>query len=240
MVQPLPDAELREQTQRLLRGQFKHVRAAALAAALVPLASVAVESGTRPDGWLGRHLGRHHSASRTRRSCRTSTARRSPVATSSGSTAVISAQGAGGAPVSVMFTDSTIRFESGGTPYTVSVPTSMVDFSPGTNNRDHGLPGLLADGRAVLRSRRQGVPGRRGIRGSGGGPPGRHPGRHLERHDQDRRGGSQVQLAMGRRRLYPVRSPTRTPWASSRSTTTRRAPTRTLTTPEHRRTSSPS
>jgi hypothetical protein len=34
--------EVKEQTQRLLRGSLKHVRAAALAAALVPLASVAV------------------------------------------------------------------------------------------------------------------------------------------------------------------------------------------------------
>ena len=42
MVQSLPDTELREQTQGLLRGRFKHVRAAALAAVLVPLGSVAI------------------------------------------------------------------------------------------------------------------------------------------------------------------------------------------------------
>ncbi len=42
MVQSLPDAELRAQTQRLLHGRFKHVAATALAAALVPLASVAM------------------------------------------------------------------------------------------------------------------------------------------------------------------------------------------------------
>ncbi|MCY7419764.1 MAG: hypothetical protein LH650_14975 [Chloroflexi bacterium] len=41
MVQSLPDAELRAQTQRLLHGRFNHVAAAALAAVLVPLASVA-------------------------------------------------------------------------------------------------------------------------------------------------------------------------------------------------------
>lgn len=35
-------AELRKKTQHLLRGSLKHVRAAALAAALVPLASIAV------------------------------------------------------------------------------------------------------------------------------------------------------------------------------------------------------
>jgi len=34
--------ELREQTQRLLRGALKHARAAALAATLVPLGAVAV------------------------------------------------------------------------------------------------------------------------------------------------------------------------------------------------------
>jgi hypothetical protein len=42
MAQPLPDTELHEQTQSLIRGRLKRVRAAALAAVLVPLASVAV------------------------------------------------------------------------------------------------------------------------------------------------------------------------------------------------------
>jgi hypothetical protein len=36
--------ELREKTHQLLRGSLKHVRVAALAAALVPLASVAVSA----------------------------------------------------------------------------------------------------------------------------------------------------------------------------------------------------
>ena len=36
--------ELREKTQRLLQGSLKHVRAAGLAAALVPLAAVAVST----------------------------------------------------------------------------------------------------------------------------------------------------------------------------------------------------
>ena len=38
----LRHAELREKTQRLLQGALKHARAAALAAALVPLGAVAV------------------------------------------------------------------------------------------------------------------------------------------------------------------------------------------------------
>ena len=42
MVQSLPDAELREQTRRLLHGRFKRVGVAALAAVLVPLGSVAI------------------------------------------------------------------------------------------------------------------------------------------------------------------------------------------------------
>ena len=36
------DRELRKKTQQLLQGSLRHVRVAALAAALVPLASVAV------------------------------------------------------------------------------------------------------------------------------------------------------------------------------------------------------
>ena len=42
MSQEDRQSEIKEQTQRLLRGSLKHVRAAALAAALVPLASVAM------------------------------------------------------------------------------------------------------------------------------------------------------------------------------------------------------
>lgn len=42
MSQDLRHAELREKTQQLLQGALKHVRAAALAAALVPLGAVAV------------------------------------------------------------------------------------------------------------------------------------------------------------------------------------------------------
>jgi hypothetical protein len=46
--------ELREKTQQLLRGSLKHVRAAALAAALVPLASVAVSrAGVGAQGQSG-------------------------------------------------------------------------------------------------------------------------------------------------------------------------------------------
>ena len=51
MVQSLPDTELREQTQGLLRGRFKHATTAALAAVLVPLASVAMSPAlARADG----------------------------------------------------------------------------------------------------------------------------------------------------------------------------------------------
>ena len=42
MSQEIRQTELQEQTQKLLRGSLKYVRVAALAAALVPLASVAV------------------------------------------------------------------------------------------------------------------------------------------------------------------------------------------------------
>src|SRR5262252_4163452 len=41
MSQETKSAELQEQTQQLLDGPLKHIRAAALAAALLPLASVA-------------------------------------------------------------------------------------------------------------------------------------------------------------------------------------------------------
>jgi hypothetical protein len=45
--------DVREKTQRLLRGSLKHVRAAALAAALVPLASVAVSPAVAQGGGSG-------------------------------------------------------------------------------------------------------------------------------------------------------------------------------------------
>jgi hypothetical protein len=41
MSQEVARTELQEQTQRLLDGPLKHIKAAALAAALLPLASVA-------------------------------------------------------------------------------------------------------------------------------------------------------------------------------------------------------
>ena len=53
MDQPLPDTELREQTRRLLQGRFKRVGAAALAAALVPLASVAISPAMAQGGYSG-------------------------------------------------------------------------------------------------------------------------------------------------------------------------------------------
>jgi hypothetical protein len=40
MSNKIRQTELREKTQQLLQGPLKHIRAAALAAALVPLASV--------------------------------------------------------------------------------------------------------------------------------------------------------------------------------------------------------
>src|SRR5947208_100084 len=42
MSQEVRQKDLREKTQQLLHGSLRHVRAAALAAALVPLASVAI------------------------------------------------------------------------------------------------------------------------------------------------------------------------------------------------------
>src|SRR5260370_10754535 len=42
MSRRIRQTELREQTRQLLQGPLKHIRGAALAAALVPLASVAV------------------------------------------------------------------------------------------------------------------------------------------------------------------------------------------------------
>ena len=44
MTQDVNQAELRERTEQLLQGRLKHVRAAGLAAALVPLAAVAVSA----------------------------------------------------------------------------------------------------------------------------------------------------------------------------------------------------
>ena len=49
--------ELREKTQQLLHGSLKHVRAAALAVALVPLASVAVSHAVAQDGVSGGMAG---------------------------------------------------------------------------------------------------------------------------------------------------------------------------------------
>ena len=46
MSQEIRQTELQEQTQKLLRGSLKYVRVAALAAALVPLASVAAAPAT--------------------------------------------------------------------------------------------------------------------------------------------------------------------------------------------------
>lgn len=45
--------ELRERTQQLLRGSLKHARAAALAAALVPLAAVAPTTAVAQGSWSG-------------------------------------------------------------------------------------------------------------------------------------------------------------------------------------------
>lgn len=50
MSQEDRQVEVREKTQQLLRGSLKHVRAAALAVALVPLASVAVGPALAQDG----------------------------------------------------------------------------------------------------------------------------------------------------------------------------------------------
>jgi hypothetical protein len=41
MSQEICQSELQEKTQKLLQGPLKHIRAAALAAALLPLASIA-------------------------------------------------------------------------------------------------------------------------------------------------------------------------------------------------------
>lgn len=49
MAQSVRNAELRAKTQRLLHGALRNVRAAALAAALVPLGSVAVSSAVAQD-----------------------------------------------------------------------------------------------------------------------------------------------------------------------------------------------
>ena len=49
MSQEVRQTELREQTQQLLAGPLKHVRAAALAAALLPLASVAAAPASAQD-----------------------------------------------------------------------------------------------------------------------------------------------------------------------------------------------
>jgi hypothetical protein len=50
MSQEVRQTELREQTRQLLEGPLKHVRAAALAAALLPLASVAAAPAAAQDG----------------------------------------------------------------------------------------------------------------------------------------------------------------------------------------------
>jgi len=49
MSEDVRHAELREKTQQLLHGALKHVRAAALAAALVPLGAVAVSTAVAQD-----------------------------------------------------------------------------------------------------------------------------------------------------------------------------------------------
>src|SRR5262245_60639714 len=49
MAQKKRNAELREKTQQLLHGALRHVRAATLAAALVPLGSVAVSPAMAQD-----------------------------------------------------------------------------------------------------------------------------------------------------------------------------------------------
>ncbi|MDO8476829.1 MAG: post-COAP-1 domain-containing protein [Candidatus Rokubacteria bacterium] len=53
MSQDVRHAELREKTQQLLQGALKHVRAAALAAALVPLGAVAVSPAVAQDRCCG-------------------------------------------------------------------------------------------------------------------------------------------------------------------------------------------
>jgi len=53
MSQEMRQTELRQKTQQLLAGSLKHVRAVALAAALVPLASVAVSQAAAQDGCSG-------------------------------------------------------------------------------------------------------------------------------------------------------------------------------------------
>jgi len=50
MSQEIGQTELREQTRQLLQGPLKHIRAAALAAALLPLASVAVAPAAAQSG----------------------------------------------------------------------------------------------------------------------------------------------------------------------------------------------
>src|SRR5256885_8719185 len=50
MSQAIVQTELQEKTQRLLAGPLKHIRAAALAAALLPLASVAVSPASAQSG----------------------------------------------------------------------------------------------------------------------------------------------------------------------------------------------
>jgi SdrD B-like protein len=53
MSQEIGHAELQERTQQLLNGPLKHIRAAALAAALLPLASVAAAPAAAQDGCPG-------------------------------------------------------------------------------------------------------------------------------------------------------------------------------------------
>jgi len=50
MSNEIRQTELREKTQQLLQGPLKHIRAAALAAALLPLASVAAKVTTLTPG----------------------------------------------------------------------------------------------------------------------------------------------------------------------------------------------
>ena len=64
MSQEICQSELQEKTQKLLQGPLKHIRAAALAAALLPLASVAAAPAAAQDacqsgGICGCRLPRH-------------------------------------------------------------------------------------------------------------------------------------------------------------------------------------
>ena len=77
MSQEVRQTELQEKTQQLLHGPLKHIRAAALAAALLPLASVAAAPASAQDACpsggicvrlrLERHEQQRHSGCRRAR-----------------------------------------------------------------------------------------------------------------------------------------------------------------------------